>query len=69
MWNEDEDSLFVHHDILLDTFPLCVEWIGYDPGSESQRGNLVAVGSMQPDVRQLRPIRRLIAGANCLIAD
>jgi periodic tryptophan protein 1 len=50
VWNEDEDNLFVHHDILLDTFPLCVEWIGYDPGSENQRGNLVAVGSMQPDV-------------------
>eukprot|EP00730_Choanoeca_flexa_P015324 TRINITY_DN7015_c0_g1_i1.p1 TRINITY_DN7015_c0_g1~~TRINITY_DN7015_c0_g1_i1.p1 ORF type:complete len:516 (+),score=141.81 TRINITY_DN7015_c0_g1_i1:126-1550(+) len=50
LWNEGEDSLFVHHDILLDTFPLCVEWIGYDPGADNQRGNLVAVGSMHADI-------------------
>ena len=56
VWNEAEDSFFVHHDLLLDSFPLCVEWVGFDPSSENeQRGNLVAVGTMAKEVRLALP--------------
>jgi hypothetical protein len=47
VYNDDEDALYVHHDILLPSFPMTLEWLNYDPG-ESQRGNLVAIGSMSP---------------------
>ena len=47
VYNDDEDALYVHHDVLLPSPPMTLEWLNYDPG-EGQRGNLVAVGSMSP---------------------
>lgn len=47
IYNEEEDSLYVHHDFLLPSHPLCIEWLGYDPGSDNT-GNLCAVGCMEP---------------------
>lgn len=47
IYNEEEDSLYVHHDFLLPSHPLCIEWLAYDPGSE-QTGNLCAIGCMDP---------------------
>jgi len=47
VYNDVEDALYVHHDILLPSFPLALEWLSFDPESEV-RGSLVAVGSMQP---------------------
>lgn len=39
---------YVHHDQMLDSFPLVMEWLDFDVQSEGQRGNLVAVGGMLP---------------------
>ncbi|XP_063708439.1 periodic tryptophan protein 1 homolog [Culicoides brevitarsis] len=47
IYNEQEDSLYVHHDFLLPSHPLCIEWLSYDPGSE-EPGNLCAIGCMDP---------------------
>lgn len=47
IYNEQEDSLYVHHDFLLPSHPLCIEWLSYDPGSE-ETGNLCAIGCMDP---------------------
>lgn len=47
VYNEQEDSLYVHHDFLLPSFPLCIEWLSYDAGS-NEPGNLCAIGSMDP---------------------
>ncbi|XP_053674920.1 periodic tryptophan protein 1 homolog [Anopheles nili] len=45
--NEEEGSLYVHHDFLLPSPPLCIEWLSFDPGSDTP-GNLCAIGCMDP---------------------
>jgi len=47
VYNEEEGSLYVHHDFHLPAFPLCIEWLSHDSG-EQMPGNLCAVGSMSP---------------------
>ncbi len=68
VFNEQESSLYVHHDFILPFAPLCVEWFSYDPGSQNQApGNLCAIGGMEPiihiydlDIHQpLEPILEL----------
>jgi len=29
IYEEEDDNLYVHHDVMLPAFPLCVEWVGY----------------------------------------
>lgn len=46
VYNESEGSLYCHHDILLPSFPLCFEWLDYEPGQP--QGSYCAIGSMSP---------------------
>ena len=69
-FDETVNDVFMHHDIVLSAYPLCLEWINFDPGAarvvgpavsschaESEApGNLIAVGSMSPQVRGLRTV-------------
>lgn len=46
-----DSSLYVHHDLMLPAFPLCVEWVNYKPGSNSEDpANFAAVGSFDPQI-------------------
>lgn len=71
IFNEEENSLYVHHDFILPFPPLCVECFSYDPGSNTS-GNLCAIGGMEPiiqiydlDIHQpLEPIMTLGNKAN-----
>ena len=47
VYNDVEEALYVHHDILLPSFPLALEWLSFDPESD-KGGSLVAVGTMEP---------------------
>uniref|UniRef100_A0A8D8ALE0 Periodic tryptophan protein 1 homolog n=3 Tax=Culex pipiens TaxID=7175 RepID=A0A8D8ALE0_CULPI len=47
VFNDDEGSLYVHHDFLLPSPPLCIEWLSFDPGSDKP-GNICAIGCMDP---------------------
>ena len=40
VYNEDEGSLYVHHDIMLESVPLVIEWLNYDVATENQPGIL-----------------------------
>jgi len=43
--------MYIHHDYMLPSFPLCMTWFDYVLGSsleEEKRGNLVAVGTFEP---------------------
>lgn len=54
VYNQEEGSEYVHHDQLLETFPLCAEWMDYPAHLTEQeqqqncRGNLMATGGMMP---------------------
>jgi len=41
VFDEDEASMYVHHDVMLGAYPLCVEWMDSAAGSE---GNFAAIG-------------------------
>ena len=49
--NVDDGSLYCHHDVILPSCPLAIEWVGFDPGeSDSALANLVAIGNMTPNI-------------------
>ncbi|CAG8675848.1 14219_t:CDS:2 [Acaulospora morrowiae] len=53
VYEESEDNLYVHHDILLPSFPLCLEWLDFRLGKKSGMeggGNYVAVGTFDPEI-------------------
>ena len=47
-----EDNLYVHHDLMLPSFPLCLEWIDFPfcGASANDKGNFVAVGSFEHQI-------------------
>jgi periodic tryptophan protein 1 len=56
VYDETNESLYTHHDLMLPSFPLCVEWLDFSPGPSSSDeparapGNFIAVGSFDPSI-------------------
>ncbi|KAJ1565835.1 hypothetical protein HK096_009069 [Nowakowskiella sp. JEL0078] len=53
LYEDEEDNLYVHHDIMLPSFPLCLEWldfrVGRNAGMEGS-GSYIAVGTFEPEI-------------------
>ena len=47
--NEKDNNCWCHHEMMLPTIPLCLEWLNFD-GGEEKPGNMLAVGSVSPDI-------------------
>lgn len=41
VFNEEEGSQYVHHDIILEAFPLTIEWLDYDPEDTNKPGTCI----------------------------
>lgn len=72
VYNHSTKDFYVHHDIPLMETPLCMQWIGFDPGAEdNEQGNLVALGNFNSTIdiwdldvmNTLEPV--LTIGHNC----
>ncbi|KAH9953214.1 WD40 repeat-like protein [Lactifluus volemus] len=53
VYDESTEHLGPHHDLLLSSMPLCLEWLDYPTGdgsSSSQFGNYIAIGTMDPEI-------------------
>ncbi|KAF8340434.1 WD40-repeat-containing domain protein [Cantharellus anzutake] len=52
VYDESKDNLYAHHDFMLPSFPLCIEWLDYQPNapSTSKTGNFIAVGTFEPEI-------------------
>jgi len=54
VYEDTKSNLYIHHDITLSAFPLCLEWLCIRPfGAEdtkSKRGNFAIVGTFLPEI-------------------
>ena len=38
VYSEEDDHPYCHHEVLLGSFPLALEWLDFDPDDPEQRG-------------------------------
>ncbi|KAI7865661.1 WD40-repeat-containing domain protein [Spinellus fusiger] len=53
VFEEKQDNMYVHHDIMLPSFPLCLEWLDFHTGpklGQETTGNYVAIGTFEPGI-------------------
>lgn len=59
VYTPSESNLYIHHDLMLPSFPLCLEWLDYRPAgvqsadqnsTAGAAGNYIAVGTMDPEI-------------------
>ncbi|KAF8071864.1 WD40-repeat-containing domain protein [Lyophyllum atratum] len=60
VYDESQENLYAHHDLMLPNFPLCLEWLDFTPASSSASasantanpgfGNYIAVGTLDPEI-------------------
>ena len=64
VYDESQENLYPHHDLMLPNFPLCLEWLDFPPASSSSSkstpgpnspgtpgfGNYIAVGTLDPEI-------------------
>ena len=49
VYEKEKNNVYVHHEIMLNSFPLCLEWIPYNPAmNDNEKYNFLAVGTFMP---------------------
>jgi len=49
VYEKEKNNIYVHHEIMLNSFPLCLEWIPYHPATnDKDKYNFLAVGTFMP---------------------
>lgn len=49
LFDDTQETLFVHHELLLPSFPLSIRWLDFEPSS-GKNGSFAAVSSMRPEI-------------------
>lgn len=49
IYDESKQNLFVHHDIQLSSYPICLEWLALDQENQA-KANFVVVGTFLPEI-------------------
>ena len=49
LFDESNETIFVHHEILLPSFPLVIRWLDIQPSTGAQ-GSFAAIGSMRSEI-------------------
>lgn len=49
VYDEDSKQIFVHHEVMLPAYPLCIRWIATEPFTGNQ-GSFAAVSSMRKEI-------------------
>lgn len=51
IYDEETSSLYVHHEVMLSSMPLALEWLSVDPTSQSAaKANYAVLGSFLPEI-------------------
>jgi periodic tryptophan protein 1 len=54
VYEQQQNNLFVHHEIMMSAFPLDIEWLNVDLGTINQpvanRGNYAIVSTFLPEI-------------------
>lgn len=50
VYAEEDGNLYVHHDFPIPSFPLCVQWLDFDPRAPEEKGSFLAVGTFLPAI-------------------
>ena len=54
MYEQENNNLFVHHEIMLSSFPLSLEWLNVELGSINStnptKGNYAIISSFLPEI-------------------
>ncbi|KOB68169.1 Wd-repeat protein [Operophtera brumata] len=50
IYNKEEGSFYVHHDIILPWFPLCIEWLSHDPTDPQPGKNTHSYAKLHHDI-------------------
>lgn len=54
VYEQEKNNMYVHHEVMLSSFPLDIEWLRVDLGSigsnEHKKGNYAIVGSFLPEI-------------------
>ncbi|KAM9966732.1 hypothetical protein ACTFIR_006961 [Dictyostelium discoideum] len=50
VYEEECDNLYVHHDIILSSYPLALAWMDQNPINPQEKGSFMAVGTFEPSI-------------------